>query len=40
MRDSLRNYLATDLIDLEKIDDKHARRVEKDIRKLFNWRND
>lgn len=39
MRDSLRNYLATDLIDLEKIDDKHARRVEKDIRKLFNWRN-
>lgn len=39
MRDSLRNYLATDLITLQKIEDKRARKVEKDIKILFNWRN-
>lgn len=38
MRDSLRNYLATDLITLQKIEDKQARKVEKDIKILFNWR--
>lgn len=39
MRDSLRNYLATDLITLQKIEDKRARKIEKDIKTLFNWRN-
>ena len=38
MRDSLRNYLATDLITLQKIEDKRARKIEKDIKTLFNWR--
>lgn len=38
MRDSLRNYLATDLITLQKIEDKRARKIEKDIKILFNWR--
>lgn len=39
MGDSLRNYLATDLIELKKIEDKRARKVEKDIETLFNWKN-
>ena len=38
MRDSLRNYLATDLIALQQIEDKRARKIEKDIRRLFNWK--
>lgn len=38
MRDSLRNYLAIDLITLQKIEDKRAREIEKDIITLFNWR--
>lgn len=38
MRDSLRNYLATDLITLQKIEDKRARKIEKDIITIFNWR--
>lgn len=38
MRDSLRNYLATDLIALQQIEDKRARNIEKDIRRLFNWK--
>lgn len=39
MRDSLRNYLATDLITLQKIEDKRARKIEKDIKILFNSNN-
>lgn len=39
MRDSLRNYLATDLITLQKIEDKRARKIEKDIKTLFNYKN-
>ena len=39
MSDSLRNYLATDLLILKKIEDKQARKVEKDIETLFNWKN-
>lgn len=35
MRDALRNYLATDLITLQKIEDKRARKIEKDIITLF-----
>lgn len=38
MGDALRNYLATDLIVLEKIEDKRVRKIEKDIKILFNWR--
>lgn len=38
MGDALRNYLATDLIVLEKIEDKRARKIEKNIKTLFNWR--
>lgn len=38
MRDSLRNYLATDLIALQQIEDKRARKIEKDISRLFNWK--
>lgn len=38
MGDALRNYLATDLIVLEKIEDKRVRKIEKDIKTLFNWR--
>ena len=40
MRDSLRNYLATDLILLQKIENERARKVEKDIKTLFDWRNE
>lgn len=36
MRDSLRNYLATDLMILREIKDSRARKVEKDIETLFN----
>jgi hypothetical protein len=36
MGDSLRNYLATDLIMLKKIEDDKARKIEKDIKILFN----
>lgn len=39
MGDSLRNYLATDLLVLQKIEDKQARKVEKDIQILFNKNN-
>ena len=39
MNDALRNYLATDLIELEKIEDKRARKIEKDIKVLFNYKN-
>lgn len=36
MRDALRNYLATDLTILQRIEDQQARKVEKDIKILFN----
>ena len=35
MRDSLRNYLATDLMVLQKTEDKRARQIENDIKTLF-----
>ena len=36
MGDSLRNYLAVDLITLGEIEDIRARKIEKDIEILFN----
>ena len=40
MGDVLRDYLVADLMRLQKIEDEQARKVEEDIKGLFNWRNE